>query len=112
LTAALNHGAQERPHGASPDAMPAAQSTTIMPPWGKAIDWLCATFGFKDRLRAAGPGGSIAHAQLDIGEGPSCWAAKVRILLHIDAEMSAEPMPFYCERIVDSGSGWLITMEK
>jgi uncharacterized glyoxalase superfamily protein PhnB len=36
---------------------------------GKAIDWLCATFGFKERLRAAGPGGSIAHAQLDIGEG-------------------------------------------
>ena len=24
----------------------------------------------------------------------------VRILLHIDAEMSAEPMPFDCERIV------------
>jgi uncharacterized glyoxalase superfamily protein PhnB len=35
---------------------------------GKAIDWLCATFGFKERLRAAGPGGSITHAQLDIAE--------------------------------------------
>lgn len=31
---------------------------------------------------------------------------------HIDAEMSAEPMPFDCERIVCSGSGWLITMEE
>jgi hypothetical protein len=28
------------------------------------------------------------------------------------AELSAEPMPFDCERIVDSGFGWLITMEK
>jgi hypothetical protein len=35
----------------------------------------------------------------------------VRIFPHIDAEMSAEPMPFDCERIVDSGFGWLITME-
>ena len=31
---------------------------------------------------------------------------------HIDAEMSAEPMPFDCERIVDSGLGWLISMEE
>jgi hypothetical protein len=36
----------------------------------------------------------------------------VRILLHSDVEMSAEPMPFDCERIVDSGFGRLITMEK
>jgi uncharacterized glyoxalase superfamily protein PhnB len=36
---------------------------------GKAIDWLCETFGFTERLRAGGPGGSISHAQLEIGEG-------------------------------------------
>src|SRR5712691_9997444 len=36
---------------------------------GKAIDWLCATFGFRERLRAAVPGGSVTHAQLDIAEG-------------------------------------------
>ena len=36
----------------------------------------------------------------------------VRILWHVDAEMSAEPMPFDCEHIVDSGLGWLIAMEK
>jgi uncharacterized glyoxalase superfamily protein PhnB len=35
----------------------------------KAIDWLCDTFGFKERLRAAGPGGSVSHAQLSIAEG-------------------------------------------
>jgi len=32
------------------------------------IEWLCDTFGFKERLRAAGPGGSVSHAQLDIGD--------------------------------------------
>jgi uncharacterized glyoxalase superfamily protein PhnB len=36
---------------------------------GKAIDWLCGTFGFKERLRAAAPGGRVTHAQLDIAEG-------------------------------------------
>jgi hypothetical protein len=36
----------------------------------------------------------------------------VRILLYGDAETSAEPMPFDCEHIVDSGLGWLISMEK
>jgi hypothetical protein len=36
----------------------------------------------------------------------------VRILLYIGAGMLAEPMPFDCEHIVDSGFGWLITMEK
>jgi uncharacterized glyoxalase superfamily protein PhnB len=35
----------------------------------KAIDWLCDTFGFTERLRAAGPGGSVVHAQLAIAEG-------------------------------------------
>jgi uncharacterized glyoxalase superfamily protein PhnB len=34
----------------------------------KAIDWLCGTFGFTERLRAAGPGGSVTHAQLAIAE--------------------------------------------
>jgi hypothetical protein len=34
------------------------------------------------------------------------------ILSYVDTEMSAEPMPFDCERIVDSGLGWLISMEK
>ena len=36
---------------------------------GKAIDWLCDTFGFTERLRAGPPGGSVAHAQLDIVDG-------------------------------------------
>jgi uncharacterized glyoxalase superfamily protein PhnB len=35
----------------------------------KAIDWLCVTFGFAERLRAARPGDNVTHAQLTIGEG-------------------------------------------
>jgi uncharacterized glyoxalase superfamily protein PhnB len=34
-----------------------------------AIDWLCATFGFRERLRAAGAQGVVSHAQLDIADG-------------------------------------------
>jgi uncharacterized glyoxalase superfamily protein PhnB len=36
---------------------------------GKAIDWLCDTFGFRERLRVEVPGGGVAHAQLEIAEG-------------------------------------------
>ena len=35
----------------------------------KAVDWLCGTFGFTERLRAARPGDSVTHAQLAVGEG-------------------------------------------
>jgi uncharacterized glyoxalase superfamily protein PhnB len=35
----------------------------------KAIGWLCEAFGFSERLRAARPDGTIAHAQLSIAEG-------------------------------------------
>jgi hypothetical protein len=35
-----------------------------------------------------------------------------RILSYVDAEISAEPMPFDCEHIVDSNFGRLITMEE
>ena len=35
----------------------------------KAADWLCDTFGFAERLRAARPGDSVTHAQLTVDEG-------------------------------------------
>ena len=34
-----------------------------------AIDWLCSSFGFQERLRAPGRDGTITHAQLAINEG-------------------------------------------
>lgn len=35
---------------------------------GQALDFLTRAFGFKERLRAE-HGGSISHAQMDVGEG-------------------------------------------
>ena len=51
-----------------------APSATVVPilvyeDVAKAIDWLCHTFGFMERLRAAFPDGSVTHAQLAISEG-------------------------------------------
>lgn len=34
---------------------------------GEALDWLCQTFGFRERLRAA-RGGRVTHAQLSVGD--------------------------------------------
>jgi uncharacterized glyoxalase superfamily protein PhnB len=36
---------------------------------GQAVQWLCATFDFKERLRVAGAGGVVFHAQLEVGDG-------------------------------------------
>ncbi len=36
---------------------------------GKAIDWLCGAFGFKERLRVVGGDGRVMHAQLSVDEG-------------------------------------------
>jgi uncharacterized glyoxalase superfamily protein PhnB len=35
----------------------------------KAIEWLCTTFGFRERLRVAGRDGKVNHAQLVVAEG-------------------------------------------
>jgi len=35
---------------------------------GAAVDWLCKTFGFKERLRMATPAGVVMHAQLEVAE--------------------------------------------
>jgi uncharacterized glyoxalase superfamily protein PhnB len=34
-----------------------------------AIEWLCRTFGFEEHLVVPGPDGTIAHAQLRMGNG-------------------------------------------
>jgi uncharacterized glyoxalase superfamily protein PhnB len=34
----------------------------------KAIDWICAAFGFAVRLKVEGDGGSIVHSELVFGE--------------------------------------------
>jgi uncharacterized glyoxalase superfamily protein PhnB len=35
----------------------------------KATDWLCDVFGFRERLRVAGPDGKVGHAQLAVACG-------------------------------------------
>ena len=35
----------------------------------RAIDWLCKAFGFRPHLVVPGDGGTIAHAQLVLGNG-------------------------------------------
>ena len=35
----------------------------------QALDWLCSTFGFTERLRAGPRDGIVSHAQLAIAEG-------------------------------------------
>ena len=35
----------------------------------KAITWLCDTFGFTERLRAAHPSAGVTHAQLNVADG-------------------------------------------
>jgi uncharacterized glyoxalase superfamily protein PhnB len=41
----------------------------VYPDVAKAIDWLCAAFGFQERLRAPDRNGVINHAQLAVGNG-------------------------------------------
>jgi len=36
---------------------------------GASLAWLCAAFGFVERLRVPGPDGAIMHAQLAVREG-------------------------------------------
>jgi uncharacterized glyoxalase superfamily protein PhnB len=35
----------------------------------KALDWLAQAFGFRERLRMAGPDGSIQHAEVELADG-------------------------------------------
>jgi uncharacterized glyoxalase superfamily protein PhnB len=34
-----------------------------------AIDWLCAAFGFERKMVVPGEGGTVAHAELTLGNG-------------------------------------------
>jgi PhnB protein len=34
-----------------------------------AVDWITRAFGFTERLRMPGPGGRVAHAEVELGDG-------------------------------------------
>ena len=54
---------------ATPRGWPRISSALFYEDAGRAIDWLCATFGFEVRLRIEGEGGRIQHSELTFGEG-------------------------------------------
>jgi uncharacterized glyoxalase superfamily protein PhnB len=52
-----------------PPGWPRISSSLYYADPGKAIDWLCAAFGFSVRLKVEGEGGRIEHSELEFGEG-------------------------------------------
>jgi uncharacterized glyoxalase superfamily protein PhnB len=53
----------------SPAGWPRISSAIFYEDAGRAIDWLCSTFGFEVRLRIEGADGRIEHSELTFGEG-------------------------------------------
>jgi PhnB protein len=51
-----------------PDGYHSAQPYLAVDDAAKAIDWYKQAFGATERLRMDGPGGSIGHAELEIGD--------------------------------------------
>ena len=49
---------------------------------GKAIEWLCDTFGFRERLRARFRVAASPMRSSTLPRGPSCWAAKAASFGH------------------------------
>lgn len=52
-----------------PKNWPRISSSIFYDDAAKAIDWLCAAFGFEVRLKIEGEGGRIEHSELEFGEG-------------------------------------------
>jgi uncharacterized glyoxalase superfamily protein PhnB len=53
----------------SPAGWPRISSAIFYEDAARAIDWLCAAFGFEVRLRVEGAGGRIEHSELTFGDG-------------------------------------------
>jgi uncharacterized glyoxalase superfamily protein PhnB len=52
-----------------PEGWPRISSAVFYDDAAKAIDWLCAAFGFDVRFKVEGEGGRIEHSELTFGEG-------------------------------------------
>jgi uncharacterized glyoxalase superfamily protein PhnB len=52
----------------TPKGWPRLSTTVVYKDAAKAIDWLCAAFGFEVRLKVEGEGGVIEHSELVFGE--------------------------------------------
>lgn len=52
----------------TPPGWPRASSAIFYTDAAKAIDWLCAAFGFEIRIKVDGPEGQIMHSELIYGD--------------------------------------------
>jgi len=52
-----------------PDNMPRITPYLYYRDVAAALDWLARAFGFRERMRLPGPGGAIAHAEMECAEG-------------------------------------------
>ena len=52
-----------------PVGWPRVSSALFYEDAARAIDWLCAAFGFEVRLKVEGEAGRIEHSELTIGDG-------------------------------------------
>jgi uncharacterized glyoxalase superfamily protein PhnB len=84
-------------------AVPAATPPSLFPFMAyedapAALDWLCRAFGFEKHFVVPGPDGTIAHAQLRLGNGlVMCGSAKGR------REMFGMGLPRDCGGVVTGG---------
>lgn len=53
----------------APEGWPRISSALFYEDAARAIDWLCAAFGFEVALRVDGEGGKVVHSQLTLGNG-------------------------------------------
>lgn len=61
-----NHSPVQKP---TPAGWPRISCAVFYDEPARAIDWLCAAFGFEVRLKVEGQGGRIEHSELTFGEG-------------------------------------------
>ena len=52
-----------------PENMPRITPYLYYEDVAKALDWLAAAFGFRERLRMPAPDGSIGHAEVELADG-------------------------------------------
>ena len=79
----------------TPKGWPRISSAVFYDDAAKAIDWLCATFGFEVRLKVEGEGGRIEHSELVFGDG--------LIMVGSTGGKSARPEPLPCKSPRDVG---------
>jgi uncharacterized glyoxalase superfamily protein PhnB len=71
-----------------PEGWPRISAAVFYDDAAKAIDWLCAAFGFEVRLKIEGEGGRIEHSELTFGEG--------LIMVGSTGGKSTRPSPLPC----------------